>query len=45
MSAKAVMSYFAEKIPVIEKSVAKSVCDFALGRIQGRIVSFEEQVR
>ena len=44
MSAKPVLSYFAEKIPAIPETAAKSVCEFALLRIQGRIVSFEEQV-
>jgi len=28
----------------MEKAVAREVCNFALGKIQGRIVSFEEQV-
>lgn len=44
MSAKPVLSYFAEKIPSIPETASKSVCEFALLRIQGRIVSFEEQV-
>ena len=44
VAAKSVMTYFADKIPAMEKTVAREVCNFALGRIQGRIVSFEEQV-
>ena len=44
VSAKPVLSYFAERIPTIPSVAAKSVCEFALARIQGRIVSFEEQV-
>jgi len=30
------------KIPAMEKAVAREVCNFALGRIQGRIVSFDK---
>ena len=44
MSAKPVLSYFAEKIPTLPDATAKDVCEFALLRIQARIVSFEEQV-
>lgn len=42
--AKALMSYFAEQIPSVATVVAKEVCEFALAKIHGRIVSFEEQV-
>ena len=41
---KSILSHFAEKIPEIDRSVLKYVCSYALGRIQSRIVSFEEQV-
>ena len=41
---KSLLSVFAERIPEIgDDEVARSVSQFALGRIQGRIVSFEEQ--
>ena len=44
VSAKALLSSFAERISEIrDEDVAKAVCQFALAKIQGRIVSFEEQ--
>ena len=43
VSAKSLLSSFAERITEIRESVAKTVCQFALAKIQGRIVSFEEQ--
>ena len=43
VSAKALLSNFAERIPEIKESIAKMVCQFAITKIQGRIVSFEEQ--
>lgn len=43
VSAKSLLSSFAERITEISESVAKTVCQFALAKIQGRIVSFEEQ--
>jgi COP9 signalosome complex subunit 4 len=44
VNAKALLGSFAERIGEIrEEEVARAVCEFALGRIQGRIVSFEEQ--
>ena len=43
VSAKSLLSSFADSIPQIKEGVAKSVCQFALAKIQGRIVSFEEQ--
>ena len=39
------MTFYAEKISGLEKSVAKVVCEHTLTRLQSRIVSFEEQVR
>lgn len=44
VEAKSVLSYFAEKIPAINRQVVKDICSFALSRMQSRIVSFEEQV-
>ena len=44
VSAKAVMTYFCEKIPELENSVAKPVCLFSLAKMQSRSVSFEDQV-
>lgn len=41
---KAILSHFSDNIPEIDRSVLKYVCSYALGRIQSRIVSFEEQV-
>lgn len=44
VSAKSLLTSFTERIPEIkDKEVARAVCHFALTRIQGRIVSFEEQ--
>lgn len=43
VSAKTLLSCFAERISNIREEVAKEVCQFALAKIQGRIVSFEEQ--
>ena len=44
ISSKSLLSSFTERIPEIsDKPVARAVCEFALTRIQGRIVSFEEQ--
>ena len=44
VNAKTLLSAFAERIPDIgNDAVARAVSEFALGRIQGRIVSFEEQ--
>ena len=43
VSAKALLSNFTERISEIKEGVAKGVCQFALVKIQGRIVSFEEQ--
>ena len=40
----AVLSYFADQIPTIDRSVVKDVCGLALVKLQGRIVSFEDQV-
>lgn len=44
VEAKAVLAYFSEKIPNINREVVKHVCQTALTRMQARIVSFEEQV-
>ncbi len=44
VSSKAVMTFFCEKIPELEKSVAKPMCLFTLSKMQSRSVSFEEQV-
>jgi COP9 signalosome complex subunit 4 len=44
VNSKSLLSAFAESIPGIrDDGVARSVSEFALVRIQGRIVSFEEQ--
>ena len=44
VNSKSLLSAFAESIPGIrDDGVARSVSEFALARIQGRIVSFEEQ--
>lgn len=43
--AKALLSHFAEKVALLDKSVIKNVCEFALSRLLNRTVSFEEQVR
>lgn len=43
VSAKSLLTSFAERISEIKEDVAKGVCQFALAKIQGRIVSFEEQ--
>jgi COP9 signalosome complex subunit 4 len=44
VTAKTLLSSFAERISEItEEGVAKTVSQFALAKIQGRIVSFEEQ--
>ena len=44
VSAKSLLNSFAERISEIrEQSTAKAVCQFALEKLQGRIVSFEEQ--
>ncbi|XP_064387913.1 COP9 signalosome complex subunit 4-like [Halichondria panicea] len=37
------MTFFCEKIPELEKSVAKPMCLFTLSKMQSRSVSFEEQ--
>ena len=44
VESKAVLSYFADQIPTIDRSVVKDVCGLALVKLQGRIVSFEDQV-
>ena len=44
VDAKSVLSFFAERIPRIDRLIVKDVCHFALTNIQPRIVSFEEQV-
>ena len=44
VDAKMIMSNFAEKIPSLERGVAKVVSIFTLDRMQSRVVSFEEQV-
>ena len=43
--AKALLGHFAEKVALLDKSVIKNVCEFALSRLLSRTVSFEEQVR
>lgn len=44
VNSKSLLSVFAEKIPEIgDDGVARAVSEFSLGKIQGRIVSFEEQ--
>lgn len=44
VSAKTLLTSFAERISEIEdQSTAKAVCQYALEKLQGRIVSFEEQ--
>ena len=44
VASKSLLSSFAELIPEIQDgAVARAVSEFALSRIQGRIVSFEEQ--
>lgn len=42
--AKSLLSHFADRICTLDKSVTKNVCEFALGRLLSRTVSFEEQV-
>ena len=44
VDSKAVLNYFAEQIPKLDRAVVKEICSIALSRIQNRIVSFEEQV-
>ncbi len=44
VDAKAILSHFAEKVPRLERGVAKDVASFALSKMQTRVVSFEEQV-
>ena len=44
VSSKALLSAFAERLTEIaDEAVARAACQFALTRIQSRIVSFEEQ--
>ena len=44
VAAKAVLTCFTEALASVEAGVAKHMCEFALAKIQTRIVSFEEQV-
>ena len=45
VAAKSLLSNFAEKVSLLDKTVAKNVCEFALSRLLNRTVSFEEQVQ
>ncbi len=44
VAAKSLLSSFAEKVSLLDKSVTKNVCEFALLHLLNRTVSFEDQV-